>query len=312
MHDEHAYDLEADLLIEALYRRWGHDLRGYARASLRRRIAHVAVGFGAKRPSELIPRLLDERDFFELFSTELLVSVTEMFRDPTFFAALRTQVLPDLASYPRPAIWHAGCASGEEVYSLAILLHEAGLLDRVRVYGTDASIVALRKAKAGIYPLASIEAAEAAYRESGGGGHLTDHVTASGSEQTPPGAHRHCIMAGHLRNRVTWSYHNLVCDGPFAEVNLVVCRNTMIYFDQGLQNDAVRLFARSLVPRGWLALGTKESLARLAMERDFRAVNSAQRIYLRRYGLRHAGEDTTDDRTAGRQTRTLNRDPGRV
>ena len=262
--------LETDLVLDAVNRRYGFDFRGYSRASLERRIRSVCDRHGMRHIAELIPRLLHEPSFVDQFVNGISVNVTEPFRDPGVFAAMREELFPVLQTYPYFKIWHAGCASGEEVSSLAILLHEAGLLDRAQIYATDINTEALTRARDGIYPLESLRKAEKGYRQAGGQAELSDYYTAQ------YGAARFAPM---LRKQLVCSQHNLVTDAPFGEMVLVICRNVLIYFSRELQNRVIGLFHDSLVRRGYLTLGSRESLAHVPAGAHFEALRPEARIY---------------------------------
>ena len=262
--------LETDLVLDAVNRRYGFDFRGYSRASLERRIRSVCDRHGMRHIAELIPRLLHEPSFVDQFVNGISVNVTEPFRDPGVFAAMREELFPVLQTYPYFKIWHAGCASGEEVYSLAILLHEAGLLERAQIYATDINTEALTRARDGIYPLESLRKAEKGYRQAGGQAELSDYYTAQ------YGAARFAPM---LRKQLVCSQHNLVTDAPFGEMVLVICRNVLIYFERELQNRVVELFRASLGHRGYLMLGSKESLTYMPVGAEFELLDREARIY---------------------------------
>jgi chemotaxis protein methyltransferase CheR len=267
-------DLEIAVLIDTVRQRWGFDLASYGQASLRRRIAHATEVFGVGHPSALIPRLLHDEAFYPRFLSCIAVSLTEFFRDPALFAALRDHVLPVLATYPRIRIWHAGCASGEEVYSMAILLREAQLLERSHLYATDINTSALDVARAGVYSCAQIDQAEAAYVRAGGRGAFRDHCIVRDGHDADRG-----ILVHELRERITWAVHNLCTDGVFTEANLIMCRNTLIYFARPLQDRVAALLLRSLVPRGFLALGDKETLEFSASRAACEVLDARNRIY---------------------------------
>lgn len=265
-------DIEVSLFLEALFRRHGYDFRHYAQASIKRRVKALACVLGAPSVSELIARTLRDRSLLPEILAQLSVPVTEMFRDPAVFKLLRDQVLPVLASWPRLKIWQAGCASGEEVYSLAILLDEEGLLERSQIYATDINDSALKKAEAGIFPLSIFDDAERRYRLSGGRRPFSDYSTS---------AHGFFRMHQHLREHIAFAHHNLVCDGVFCEVQLVLCRNVLIYFDRELQEDVLRLFHDSLGRGGFLCLGTRESLRHGETGGDYAVVDKEHRIFRR-------------------------------
>ncbi len=262
--------LETEILLDGILRRWGYDFRNYARASLTRRLKHRLGISQLTCLSEMLPKILHEEDFFNLLLKDLSVSVTEMFRDPRFYVALREQVFPVLRTYPFIKIWHAGCATGEEVYSMAILLKEEGLYDRAQIYATDYNNRCLDIARQGVYPLENIRAYTASYQAAGGRRSFSDYYHAKyGSAK----------IHGSMKSHVTFAHHNLVTDGVFGEMNLVVCRNVLIYFDNVLQDRVLSLLADSLCHRGFLALGTKETVDFSAVRGRFETVARKERIF---------------------------------
>jgi chemotaxis protein methyltransferase CheR len=268
-------DLEIRLLLEAIYDRYHYDFRSYAKASLKRRLAQACDHLKVTSLSGLQERVLHEPEVFGGLLQYLTVQVSDMFRDPGFFRAIRTEVLPVLATYPSIKVWVAGCSTGEEAYSLAILLHEEGLLDRSIIYGTDINAQALRAAEKGVYSLARLRGFTENHRRSGASTSLSDYYHASGDS---------AIMAAALRRKVTFSDHSLATDNVFSEVHLVTCRNVLIYFDQELQNRALGLFGEALIGRGFLGLGSKESLRFSEAADLFTEFALSERIY-RRKGL---------------------------
>jgi chemotaxis protein methyltransferase CheR len=263
-------DLEVDLFVQALQRCHGYDLTDYARASLKRRVIHLADQQGVANISDLIPRLLHDPAFLPIAISGLSVPVSELFRDPQVFAALREQVFPLLASYPQINIWQAGCAFGEETYSLAILLEEAGLYDRCHIYATDISDAALARAREGIFPARDARAASARYLAAGGSRSLSDYYHAR---------YELIKFDAALRRNVTFANHNLAGDGVFCEAHLIVCRNVLIYFNDALQNRTLGLFASSLVRGGFLCLGTKENISFAPAAGEFVGVDVPSRIF---------------------------------
>lgn len=243
--------LEIDLLLEAIQRRYGYDFRHYARASLKRRILHRLSSAGLARPSDLIGPILQDEKSFNDFLEDVPVTVTEMFRDPEFFRAIRQRVVPVLRTYPFFNVWHAGCATGEEVYSMAIVLEEEGLYERARIYATDFDARALAHAREGIYPLRDVRDYTRNYQAAGGRRAFSDYY------QAGYGAVK---FDSRLARHLTFAQHNLVTDGVFAEIHVVICRNVFIYFDRTLQARVANLFHESLCPGGFLGLGSKESL----------------------------------------------------
>jgi len=243
--------IEIEMLLNAIQFRYGYDFREYSRASLARRIEHRRVLSGVKHISDLIPRILYSAVEMNNFIHDLSVTVTEMFRDPDVYVALRNNVLPVLATYPRIKIWHAGCATGEEVYSMAIILQEAGIYDRVQIYATDISEENLEIAKKGIYPCDFIKKYTENYHESGGELSFSNYYHAK---------YDHVIINDSLKENIVFSNHNLVNDKSFGEMQLIMCRNVLIYFDKNLQNKVLTLFDESLSSHGFICLGLKESM----------------------------------------------------
>jgi len=271
MTPEEVQDIEVRLFLEALRQRHGYDFLNYSRASMRRRLMAFASSMGETSLSGLIPRLLHDEEFLPLILTSLSVPVTSMFRDPEVFLALRRKVLPVLQSYPRISIWQAGCATGEEAYSLAILLKEEGLLAKAQIFATDINDSALGKAEEGIYPAETVSSACAdGYRAAGGTGALEDHLHF---------AYGYAKFNEELRSRIVFAHHNLVADGVFCEVHMVVCRNVLIYFNRSLQKQVLSLFSEALVRGGFLCLGTRESLRTFEANASFRPVDETCRIF---------------------------------
>lgn len=265
--------LELDLVLSAISRRHGYDFSGYARASLRRRVTALANRLGCANIGELIPRILYDDTVLPAILTGLSVPVTEMFRDPQVFKALGETVLPLLATYPRLNIWQAGCATGEEVYSLAILLAEAGLLHKAQIYATDINDQALATAEEGIFPAKMIEKYSENYLKAGGRRSLESHFSLG---------YGFARIAPDIREHISFAHHNLVSDGVFCEVNLVICRNVLIYFDRTLQDRVLGLFASALSRSGFLCLGTKENIAFSAAAPLFAPVDAGLRLFRKR------------------------------
>ncbi len=264
--------IEVDLFVQALKRRHGFDFSQYAPASLTRRVRQLVQVHRCASITEMTARLLHDADFITLVVQGLSVPVSEMFRDPPVFNALREQVLPLLASYPRINIWQAGCANGQEVYSLAILLEEAGLYERSHIFATDFNPQALKRAHEGIYPAKDAQLWSRNYMESGGHHSLASYYSA-----------RYDFIRLHerLRHNITFTNHNLVTDKMFCEAHLVLCRNVLIYFSNPLQNRTLALFRDSLVRGGYLCLGLRESLDFAPVAADFTAVDAKLRLYRR-------------------------------
>jgi chemotaxis protein methyltransferase CheR len=264
--------LEVELLMEAVFRQYGFDFRSYAYSSLKRRLWKRIHAEGLATISQLQDRVLHDPAMMELLLLDLSINVTAMYRDPTFYASFRAEVVPLLRTYPFIRIWHAGCSTGEEVYSMAILLKEVGLYDRARIYATDINEVVLQRARAGIFPLDKMQEYTQNYMRAGGSESFSQYYTAmyDGARFDPS-----------LTRNVVFSQHNLVTDGSFAEFNVIVCRNVMIYFDRELQNRVHELFYNSLVNFGILALGSKESMRFTAFEDRYEALNNREKIFRR-------------------------------
>jgi chemotaxis protein methyltransferase CheR len=277
MREADAERIEIDLLLEGALRRYGYDFRHYSFASLKRRLEHARQEARLTRFSEMLDPLLHDARFFDSLLKILSVTVTEMFRDPPYYQAVRENIAPILKTYPFVKIWHAGCATGEEVYSMAIMLHEEGLLDRARLYATDFNKHSLDAAESGVYAAKAMAAFEDNYRAAGGKAALSDYFTAR---------YDFAKMKDFLRERITFSYHNLVTDGVFGEMNLISCRNVLIYFDKTLQNRVLSLFADSLRHGGFLCLGSKETLKFSTVQHLFEAVDAKQRVY-KKTGMAH-------------------------
>ena len=263
-------DIELDLLLQAVHKRYGYDFRNYSRAHLRRRIYQRLKLSNLETVSDMQKKILWEKDFYRTFLQDLSINVTEMFRDPQFYEIFREKVIPDLRTYAHIKVWHAGCSSGEEVYSLAIILKEENLLNKTRIYATDFNKTVLDKAKQGIYNKRDMELYERNYKESGGKYELSDYYTSK---------YGSVLFDKSLSKNIVFADHNLVTDGVFAEVNLVFCRNVLIYFDKMLQNKVLGLFSESLTKRGFLCLGTKESLRFSDYESKYAVIDKKLKIY---------------------------------
>lgn len=265
-------EIEIDLLLEAIHRQHGFDFREYARSSLRRRIRNVVGAEGLTTVSGLMERTLHDRECLERLLLGFSVNVSAMFRDPRFFLAFRQHAIPLLRTYPFIRIWQAGCSTGEEVYSLAILLQEEGLYDRCRIYATDMNEAVLQKARQGIFPVDVMQAYTANYSASGGTSSLSDYYTA---------AYDHVVLRQSLRDHVVFSQHNLATDGVFNEFNVILCRNVMIYFTAPLQARVHDLFARSFATFGLLGIGSHESLATVAGAQDYEPLVAGEKLFRR-------------------------------
>ncbi len=270
MTDAELQDIETRLFFEAMAVRHGYDFRHYARASMKRRVQALAQSVGCPDIGSLIPRVLREEGFLGQALAHLSVPVTEMFRDPAVFLALRREVLPILDSYPRISVWQPGCATGEEPYSLAVLFEEEGMLPKAQIYATDINDMALAKAEEAIYPARNLAAYARNYAQAGGKTTLADYFTT---------AYDFSKISEPLRQKVVFAHHNLVADGVFCEVHMVLCRNVLIYFDRTLQNRVLALFHDSLVRGGFLCLGKKETLEGTDYADRFRPVDRDCRIW---------------------------------
>ena len=264
------FDQELKLLLEAIYFKYQHDFRHYAFSSLRRRVTLAMERFGCSSVSQLQHRVLHEPEVFGQMLQYLTVQVSEMFRDPQYFRALRDEVVPVLKTYPSIKLWIAGCSTGEEVWSFAILLAEEGLLDRTLVYATDINAESLEAAEAGVYARDRIALFTTNYLAAGGTRSLSDYYHA---------AYDGAVFDRALKSKVLFADHSLATDTVFSEVHLVSCRNVLIYFDRPLQDRAIGLFRDALVRRGFLGLGSKESLRLTSHAAAFTELSGAARIY---------------------------------
>lgn len=263
-------DIAVELFLQGVQMKYGYDFREYSRAHIKRRIKTRLVKSGMKSAFELIQKTLEDEEFFKEVLLDFSINVTEMFRDPSFFKYLREQVIPVLESYPQIKIWHAGCSSGEEVYSMAILMKECGLYDRCQIYATDFNDKILQHAKSGIYPLESIKDYTKNYIQAGGTEAFSDYYLAK---------YDSAILETDLRNKITFAQHNLVTDGSFGEMHLIMCRNVLIYFDRTLQNRVNKLFSDSLTKGGFLCLGSKETLAYSEVSEEFTTLSETYKVY---------------------------------
>ena len=262
--------IEIDLFLEGVYRHYGYDFRGYARASLRRRLANVMQAEGAATLSALQDRVLHDRSAWDRCLQGISVNVSAMFRDPGFFLAFRQIVVPMLRTYPFVRIWQAGASLGEEAYSLAIILQEEGLAERALIYSTDINEAALRQARDGIYRAELMQRYTQNYVQAGGKRSFSEYYTAR---------YEFAILRPALRENIVFSQHNLVSDGPFNEFNVVLCRNVMIYFTRPLQDKALSLLHNSLAMFGILGVGAGESLRLTRFEELYEGIAPGQRLY---------------------------------
>lgn len=266
-------DIEAGVLLDAIHRHYGFDFREYSPASMRRRLHKRREDEGLATLSQLQDLVLHDTAAMERLLLGLSINVTAMFRDPGFYTAFREHVVPLLRTYPYFRIWDAGCSTGEETYSLAILLHEEGLLERARIYATDMNEAVLERARSGIFPIDHMKEHTANYVRAGGTAAFSDYYLAR---------YEGALFHRFLNEQIVFARHNLVTDGAFNEFHVVICRNVMIYFDANLQTRVHGLFHDSLVRRGVLALGAKESLRFTPFEDRYEDLDPTWRIYRKR------------------------------
>jgi chemotaxis protein methyltransferase CheR len=262
--------LELQLLLEGVYRQYGFDFRQYAPASLKRRVWRRVAAEKAGSITGLLDLVLHDADVMERLLLDLSINVTAMFRDPTFYSAFRTKVVPTLRTYPFTRIWVAGCSTGEEVYSLAILLHEEGLYDRTRIYATDINETVLERAREGVFPLEKMKEYTENYIRAGGKQSFSEYYLAK---------YEGALFDRTLSENVVWAPHNLVQDRSFNTFNVILCRNVMIYFDRSLQTRVHQLFYDSLERLGILALGHKESIRFTGIEDAYEELDPLERLY---------------------------------
>jgi chemotaxis protein methyltransferase CheR len=269
-YDPQLERLEIELLLGAVFRHYGFDFRSYAYASIRRRLWRRIEAEGLKTVTALQERVLHDPTMMERLLLDLSINVTAMFRDPSFYLAFREKVIPLLRTYPFFRIWHAGCSTGEEVYSMAILLEEEGLYDRARIYATDINEVVVHRARAGIFPLDRMQEYTENYIRAGGTRSFSEYYVAK---------YDGALFSPALQRNVVFSQHNLVTDRSFAEFNVILCRNVLIYFDRTLQMRVHGLFYESLVHLGILCLGSKETLRLSDYEPSYEELSGIDRIY---------------------------------
>lgn len=267
-------EIELDLLLEAIFRKYNYDFRQYSKASVRRRIQAAMAPFGADSISALQALVLHDNAAFARLLQFLTVPVTEMFRDPHYFRAVRDLVVPHLKTYPSLKVWVAGCSTGEEAYSIAILLEEEGLLERTMIYATDINPQSLKKAEAGIYGLKEMAKFTDNYQKAGGKRAFSDYYTA---------AYDAAAFSPRLKQKILFTDHSLATDSVFSEMHFISCRNVLIYFERKLQDRAIGLFFDSLAPEGFLGIGEKESLRFSSRASEFEPVDSMSRVYRKRH-----------------------------
>jgi chemotaxis protein methyltransferase CheR len=270
------FDIEFRLLIDAIYHMYHYDFRGYAPASLRRRLRAAMSRFDCSTLSQLQDKVVHDAAIFSALLDFLTVQVSDMFRDPAYFLALRQHVVPLLRTYPFLKVWVAGCSTGEEAYSLAILLQEEGLLSRTIIYATDINSGTLQKAAAGVYDVERIAGFTANHRKSGARASLSDYYSA---------AYNRAVFNKSLKDHIVFSDHSLATDSVFAEVQLVSCRNVLIYFNRALQDRAIGLFREALCRQGFLGIGSKESLRFSSHAGAFLDFVPGERIFQKRAEL---------------------------
>lgn len=267
-------DLEIRLLLEAIFLKYGYDFRDYSKAHLKRRIMHRLSLSELNTISQMQHQVLYDRAFLETLLKDFSINVTEMFRDPPFYKVFRREVVPVLKTYPYIKMWHAGCSSGEEVYSMAILLKEEGLYERTQIYATDFNVEVLEKAKQAIYPIDDIKDYTYNYQQSGGLASFADYYIAR---------YDSVILDHALKKKIIFADHNLVTDGVFGEMHVIICRNVLIYFNRDLQNKVFKLFYESLRNGGFLGIGTKESLRFSDYMEKFDIISENLKIYQKKF-----------------------------
>ena len=262
--------IEMQLLIDGIFTYYGYDFRNYAKASLKRRIKKRCDEENLDNISDLIPLLLHDKAVFNRFLRDMSVTVTEMFRDPLMYKTMKEKVFPRIENFPYIKIWHAGCATGEEVYSMAILLKEYGIYDKCHIYATDYNNESIESSTKGIFPIGLIQEYSKNYLEAGGAHSLSNYYHAR---------YNSVIFNKSLKKNITFAHHNLVTDYVFTEAHLIVCRNVLIYFDNILQNRVFNLFTESLNSGGFLCLGTRETIDYSEVSNKFRNINGDFKIY---------------------------------
>lgn len=275
MDQDGLFRIEGDLLLQGIRERYGYDFTGYAEASIHRRLERWLRMSRFPNLSAAQEALLRDRQLFVSFLDQITVTVSEMFRDPPFYRALRQEVVPLLETYPFIRVWVAGCSRGEEAYSIAILMHEAGLLSRTTIYATDISPSAIDGAREGIFPLAEMKGYSRNYLAAGGVGSLSDYFDAR---------YDRAVIKQILKERIVFASHNLATDGSFGEMQMILCRNVMIYFKPALKERTLELLDSSLPGGGILGLGTKETLEGRSIAGRYDELVPLLRIYRKRYG----------------------------
>jgi chemotaxis protein methyltransferase CheR len=267
-------NLEIELFLDAMYEKHGYDFRSYSRAHLKRRIMNIKNNKNYDSISMMTHDLIWDKDFKKNILHEFSINYTEMFRDPEFYNYLREEVFETLRTFPFIKIWHAGCSTGEEVYSLAIMLKEAGLYDRCQIYATDFNDSVLKIAESGIYPLHDIREYTKNYQTAGGKRSFSDYYDAD---------NHNVILDQSLKEKIVFANHNLVSDGVFGEINLIMCRNVLIYFNKDLQDKVFKLFEESLCQGCFMCLGSKETLKFSKFDEKFDSVSEKHKVYKKKY-----------------------------
>ncbi|MEH7253055.1 protein-glutamate O-methyltransferase CheR [Neobacillus niacini] len=263
-------EIEIKLLLEGLYQMYGYDFRSYVRGSIGRRIVNRMKAERLPTITALLEKVLHEPGVLERLLNDFSIRMTEMYRDPSFFAAFRNEVVPLLRELPEIRIWHAGCATGEEVYSMAILMQEEGLSEKTKIYATDMNEKALTAAQKGAFPLKKMQQYTKNYLKAGGKMAFSEYYTTD---------HQFAYFSPHLTENLTFAQHNLVSDSSFNEFHVIVCRNVMIYFDTALQQEVHGLFYDSLADGGFIGLGSKESILGMTKGMKYTEFNSYEKIY---------------------------------
>lgn len=266
-------DFEIRLLLEAIFEKYSYDFRGYSMPSVKRRLETALGQFNIQSLSRMQEKVIHDPAFFSELLQFMTIPTTEMFRDPEFFLKIKTQVFPVLETYPSLKIWIAGCSTGEEIYSYLILLHEAKLLERTTIYATDINPVSLKKAEQGIFSIDKFKLYEENYKKSGGLHNLTDYISSNDKS---------AIFHRYLKENVVFADHSLATDSAFSEMHLISCRNVLIYFERELQNRAIGLFTESLARKGFLGLGSKETLRFSSFESFYEEFCNEEKIYRKR------------------------------
>ena len=264
--------IEVKLLTEGIYQHYGFDFRDYSQPSLKRRIWKRVYAEGLSTISGLTEKVLHDPASMERLLLDLSINTTSMFRDPTFYLAFREKVVPLLRTYPFVRIWHAGCSTGEEVYSMAILLEEEGLYDRCRIYATDINESVLQRAKEGIFPISSMKENTGNYIVAGGSGMFSEYYVAK---------YDYAIFRPSLRENVVFAQHNLVTDASFNQFNVIFCRNVLIYFNTPLQERVQKLFLDSFENFGILGLGKKETVKYTSVAENYEVIDAEEKLYRR-------------------------------